>query len=146
MASYSFLDVTANLKGPGISIDLGFGSSNSEEGIDIDPVEDKNTMTPGADGEVMHSLHAANTALVTLRYLKTSPTNKLLMDAYNAQKQSGSSWGQNTLVIRNTAAQDLHTGTQVAFKRKSKMGYKKVGDIYEWQLDVGKHESHLGVY
>ncbi len=36
----------------------------------------KNTMTIGADGEVMHSLHADKSGTVTVNLLKTSPTNK----------------------------------------------------------------------
>ncbi len=36
----------------------------------------QNTMTIGADGEVMHSLHADKSGTVTVNLLKTSPTNK----------------------------------------------------------------------
>ncbi|MDI8107039.1 PfkB family carbohydrate kinase, partial [Salmonella enterica subsp. enterica serovar Anatum] len=39
----------------------------------------------GADGEVMHSLHADKSGTVTVNLLKTSPTNKKLSLAYNAQ-------------------------------------------------------------
>ncbi len=55
MATYSFLDVTASLTGPTGVIDLGQGSANSEEGITQTMGGNKNTMTIGADGEVMHS-------------------------------------------------------------------------------------------
>ncbi|MBU9403923.1 DUF3277 family protein, partial [Burkholderia multivorans] len=58
MATYSFQDVTATIVGPGGAFSLGYGSANAEEGITIAQAGDKNTMTVGADGEVMHSLHA----------------------------------------------------------------------------------------
>ncbi len=33
-------------------------------------------MTVGADGEVMHSLHAGKSGTITVTLLKTSPVNK----------------------------------------------------------------------
>ena len=53
MATYSFMDVTASLSGPTGEIDLGYGSASSEEGITVAMGGPKNTMTIGADGEVM---------------------------------------------------------------------------------------------
>ena len=85
MATYSFLDVTASLTGPTGVIDLGQGSANSEEGITQTMGGNKNTMTIGADGEVMHSLHADKSGTITVTLLKTSPVNKKLSLAYNAQ-------------------------------------------------------------
>ncbi|MEM0404003.1 DUF3277 family protein [Escherichia coli] len=66
MATYSFLDVTASLIGPTGVIDLGQGSANSEEGITQTMGGNKNTMTIGADGEVMHSLHADKSGTITV--------------------------------------------------------------------------------
>ncbi|WP_256922705.1 phage protein, partial [Klebsiella pneumoniae] len=64
MSTYSFIDVSASLTGPTGSIDLGYGSANSEEGITVVMAEAKNTMTVGADGEVMHSLHAGKSGML----------------------------------------------------------------------------------
>ncbi len=86
--TYSFIDVSASLTGPTGSIDLGYGSANSEEGITVAMTEAKNTMTVGADGEVMHSLHAGKSGTITVTLLKTSPVNKKLSLMYNAQSQS----------------------------------------------------------
>ncbi|WP_444546573.1 phage protein [Enterobacter asburiae] len=66
MATYSFMDVTASLSGPTGEIDLGYGSASSEEGITVAMGGPKNTMTIGADGEVMHSLHADKSGTVFL--------------------------------------------------------------------------------
>ena len=51
MPAYSFLDVSVSIDGPGgfFAID---GGGVAEEGITIEPVGDKNTMTVGADGKV----------------------------------------------------------------------------------------------
>src|SRR5699024_3635079 len=99
MSTYSFMDVTATLTGPTGSIDLEYGSASSEEGIVVAMSGPKNTMTIGADGEVMHSLHADKSGTITVNLLKTSPTNKKLSLAYNAQSQSSATWGNNLFVI-----------------------------------------------
>jgi hypothetical protein len=66
-------------------VELGYGSANAEEGITVTMTEAKNTMTIGADGEVMHSLHAGKSGTITVTLLKTSPVNKKLSLMYNAE-------------------------------------------------------------
>ena len=101
MATYSFADVTATLAGPTGVIDLGFGSAVSKEGITVAMSNSRNTMTVGADGEVMHSLKADKSGTITVRLLNTSQANSLLQTAYDAQSLSSSAWGNNVIVIRN---------------------------------------------
>jgi hypothetical protein len=146
MASYSFKDVTATLVGPTGVFSLGYGSANSEEGIDIAASGDKNTMTIGADGEGMHSLHADKSGQVTVRLLKTSPMNQKLMATYEAQSLSSSLWGQNIITVANTASADLHVARQCAFKKKPDMKYAKDGDVVTWVFDAVKIDSALGTY
>ena len=88
MATYSFLDVTASLTGPTGVIDLGQGSANSEEGITQTMGGNKNTMTIGADGEVMHSLHADKSGTVTVNLLKTSPSRVLALTRFHSRQTS----------------------------------------------------------
>ena len=76
-ATYSFIDVNAVLTGPGGSINLGYGAAVADEGFTIEFVDDKNTMTPAADGAIMHSLHASKAAMLTVRVLKTSKANSM---------------------------------------------------------------------
>lgn len=96
--TYSFIDVKASITGPGGSFSLcGDSEGVAEEGIRIEPVDSKNTMTMGAVGG-MHNLHANNPATVTLVLLKNSPVNQQLMDMYNAQRVSSATWGKNTIV------------------------------------------------
>lgn len=146
MSSYSFKDVTATFVGPTGVFSLGYGSANAEEGIDIVAKGDKNTMTVGADGEVMHSLHADKSGTVTVRLLKTSPMNQKLLATYDAQSLSGSLWGQNVITVSNTAVGDLHAARQCAFQKKPDMKYAKDGDVIVWTFDAGKVDSVLGTY
>ncbi|MNB62559.1 hypothetical protein D3C81_47740 [compost metagenome] len=146
MSTYSFLDVTASLTGPTGVIDLGQGSANSEEGITQTMAGAKNTMTIGADGEVMHSLHADKSGTITVTLLKTSPVNKKLSLAYNAQSQSSATWGNNVIVIRNTASGDISTARSCAFQKQPDFNNAKEGGTVAWIFDCGKIDQLLGEF
>lgn len=146
MATYSFLDVTASLTGPTGVIDLGQGSANSEEGITQTMGGNKNTMTIGADGEVMHSLHADKSGTITVTLLKTSPVNKKLSLAYNAQSQSSATWGNNVIVIRNTASGDISTARSCAFQKQPDFNNAKEGGTVAWVFDCAKIDQLLGEF
>lgn len=146
MSTYSFLDVNATLVGAGAVIDLGAGSANAEEGISIVMAGDKNTMTIGADGQGMHSLHADKSGQITVRYLKTSPKNAQLMALYDAQSLSSSAWGQNVITVTHTVSGDSSVGRSCAFKKRPDLNYRKDGDIIEWVFDSIKIDGILGTY
>ncbi|EMQ1296222.1 DUF3277 family protein [Klebsiella pneumoniae] len=144
--TYSFIDVSASLTGPTGSIDLGYGSANSEEGITVAMTEAKNTMTVGADGEVMHSLHAGKSGTITVTLLKTSPVNKKLSLMYNAQSLSSATWGNNVIVIRNKVSGDITTARSCAFQKQPDHAYAKVGNTVSWVFDCGKIDQLLGEF
>ena len=146
MSTYSFLDVTASLTGPTGVIDLGQGSANSEEGITQTMGGNKNTMTIGADGEVMHSLHADKSGTITVTLLKPSPVNKKLSLAYNAQSRSSATWGNNVIVIRNTASGDISTARSCAFQKQPDFNNAKEGGTVAWVFDYGKIDQLLGEF
>lgn len=146
MSTYSFLDVSASLTGPTGIIDLGYGSANSEEGITQTMGGAKNTMTVGADGEVMHSLHADKSGTITVTLLKTSPVNKKLSLAYNAQSQSSATWGNNVIVIRNSASGDISTARSCAFQKQPDFNNAKEGGTVAWVFDCGKIDNLLGEF
>lgn len=146
MATYSFLDVTASLTGPTGIIDLGQGSANAEEGITQTMGGNKNTMTIGADGEGMHSLHADKSGTITVTLLKTSPVNKKLSLAYNAQSQSSTTWGKNIIVIRNTASGDISTARECAFQKQPDFNNAKEGGTVAWVFDCIKIDQLLGEF
>ncbi|MCC3717977.1 DUF3277 family protein [Rouxiella badensis] len=146
MSAYSFMDVSASLTGPSGILDLGYGSANSEEGITVNMGEAKNTMTVGADGEVMHSLHAGKSGIITVTLLKTSPVNKKLSLMYNAQTQSSALWGNNVIVVRNKQSGDTSTARSVAFQKQPDHANAKVGNTVSWVFDCGKIDQVLGEF
>lgn len=146
MAAYSFLDISASLVGPTGDIDLGYGSANSDEGIVVTMGEAKNTMTIGADGEVMHSLHAGKSGTITVTLLKTSPVNKKLSLAYNAQSLSSALWGNNVIVVRNKASGDIATARACAFQKQPDWNNPKVAGTVSWVFDCGKIDELLGEF
>lgn len=144
MATYSFLDTVASIAGPGGVVDLAAGAAVAEEGITVEMVEDKDAMTTGADGEVMHSLHAGKAARFTVRLLKTSPVNSLLSIMYDLQTASSALHGTNVVLIRNTSRGDAVTGRSVAFAKYPTNTYAKEGGMMEWVFNVGKCDQILG--
>lgn len=146
MPTYSFMDVSASMTGPTGIIDLGYGAANADEGITVAMAEAKNTMTVGADGEVMHSLHAGKAGTVTVTLLKTSPVNKKLSLAYNAQSQSSALWGNNVFVVRNSASGDLVTIRSAAFQKQPDFANAKDGGTVAWVFDGGKVDELLGEF
>ena len=144
--TYSFANVQASLVGPGGSINMGNGAGNSDEGITIDPNGDKNSMTIGADGSGMHSLHADKSGTIVVRLLKTSPVNQLFMNMYNFQLTSSRLWGQNVITVTDTGGGDNTGARGVAFKRKTPMRYAKDGQICEWSFDAIAIDTILGTY
>lgn len=146
MSTYSFIDVSASLSGATGIVDLGYGSANADEGITVTMTEAKNTMTTGADGEVMHSLHAGKSGTITVVLLKTSPVNKKLSLMYNAQSQSSATWGNNVIVVRNSASGDLVTARSCAFQKQPDHANAKVGTTVSWAFDCGKIDEVLGEF
>ena len=137
MSTYSFIDIAATIVGPGGSFALGYGSCNAEEGISVTMLENKSTMTIGADGCVMHSLHAGNGGTVTIRFLKTSGTNKLLQQMYDFQRVSSAFWGLNTIVISDPARGDQIACTQCAFQRFTTINYQPAGNASAFTAIIG---------
>jgi len=150
MATYSFNDNMCAISGPNGAFNLGYGSCNSEGGISVNMVEDKSTMTIGADGCVMHSLHSGKGATVTIRLLKTSPTNALLSQMYGmdtntaGNPQASANHGQNQISIRDLQRNDVITCQQCAFAKFPDMTYAKEGGEMVWTFHAGIVDFVLG--
>lgn len=144
--TYSFIDVSATLAGPGGALDLGYGSGNSKEGITITRTQDRNNMTIGADGSVMHSLRADKSGTVTLRYLKTSDTNAKLQALFNVQSLDASMWGTNLISVTQNASGDKVVCSFCAFTRDSDVTYAEDGDMTEWAFQCGNIDIIRGTY
>lgn len=141
--AYSFLNVQGSLIGPGGNVNVGAGSGSSEEGVTVSMVEEKGDYKVGADGQIMQSLRASNLGHISVRLLKTSPTNSLLMGMYNAQKTNAGLWGQNVLRFSDVQRGDVILGTQMAFTKLPDLVYAKDGNMNEWTF-VGNVETILG--
>jgi len=144
MPAYSFLDVMCAISGPGGTFTLSPGDGNAEEGVTVTMAEDKDTMTIGADGVVMHSLHAAKPGTVAVRLLKISPTNAQLAALYGVQALSAATWGVNTITINDLARGDNITARQAAFVRMPAINYAKIGGTVEWVFNAGFIDIMLG--
>lgn len=144
MATYSFLDVSASLVGPGGAINLGTGIGSAEEGITIEPNEDIGSMTIGADGTPMHNLHADKSGTVTIRLLKTSPANQKIANLYAFQTANGANHGNNAITIVNVTTHDAISCQQCGFKRAPTLTYAKEGGINEWTFNAGVIDRVLG--
>jgi hypothetical protein len=146
MATFSFMDVTASLAGATGVVDLGFGSSVTKEGITVTASGPRNTMTPGADGEVMHSLKADKSGTVTVRLLYTSPVNATLQTMFNAQSLSSSAWGNNVITIRNKGNNEIIMCRSAAFQKLPDRTFAEEGQMVEWVFDCGKIDVITGSY
>lgn len=140
--TYSFINIAAALVGPGGVINLAYGAGASEEGITVEMIDDKNKMDIGADGQIMHSLRAANAGRITVRLLKTSVVNALLSQLYNFQRSSSILWGQNAINVADTARGDLISCSSMAFVKQSDLGYGQDGNMNTWVF-VGNIDTEL---
>lgn len=144
MPAYSFLDTQASIVGPGIICALGAGAATAKEGISYEFAEDKDTMTIGADGNGIHSLHGGNAGTVTVRLLKNSPTNAFLQAAYDFQRLSSANWGQNTITITNSVSFDTITCAGVAFRRNAPNAFAEEANVIEWSFNAIRINPILG--
>jgi hypothetical protein len=133
-----------SIVGPNGSFSLGAGAGDAEGGISVVMVEDKDTMTIGADGAVMHSLHAGKGATITVRLLKTSPTNALLSAMYAADTVGSATFGYNTISIRDMARNDTIVCQQSAFAKFADVTYAKDGGEMVWTFHSGVVDFILG--
>jgi hypothetical protein len=146
MATFSFLNTTASISGPGGSFALGSGSGNAEEGITINMANDKSSLTIGADGSGMYSLHADKSGEVTITLLKTSPVNSLLMSLYEFQQLSSTTWGQNVITINDTASGDNTSARGCAFKKKPEIKQQKDAGTNQWVFQAISVDTVLGTF
>ena len=141
---YSFMNFVCAINGPGGSVNLGQGSGAADEGITFAPNGDISTLMMGADGSGQHSLHADKSGKVTVRLLKTSPSNKLLSAMYNVQTASGQSHGQNTISATDTLRGDSITASQVAFTKHPDLTYGKEAGYVDWEFMAVAIDRTLG--
>jgi hypothetical protein len=132
MGAYSFLNVQASINGPGLTAQIGSSAGSAKEGISASFDEDKGTVTTGADGSIMTSLHAGQTGKITIRLLKTSVINAVLSQAYAFQRQSSVNWGANTIRVVDKIRGDVVNGVQMQFTKFPDNDWAEDGNIITW--------------
>ena len=142
MKAYSFLDTQVAISGPGGAFSLSQGGI-AKEGISYAYTGEKSTMTIGADGSGMHSLHAGKSGRVTVRILKTSPINSLLSSLFNFQTLSAANHGQNIININNTTSGDSITCAEGAFVVGPPNTYAEDANLLEWTFDFIRIDVNL---
>lgn len=142
---YSFLNVVATIVGPGGSFPLGSTAGAADEGITITHTGDKGSVTVGADGQVMHTMHADKSGTLRLRLLKTSQTNALLNAMYILQTSNPANYGQNIIEVLDINRGDGVTCNFVGFAKRPDLTYAKTAGMIEWLFNVGEINYVLGV-
>lgn len=142
--TYSFLNVSAVIAGPGGSIQLGAGAAAAKEGIKLSFVEDTDKMDIGADGRGMHSLRASKAGTVSVMLLKTSPVNNQLTTMFNLQRSSSALHGINVITVTDPVRGDLYVASQVAFVKFPDNAYSEDGNMLEWRFNAVTIEPVLG--
>lgn len=142
--TYSFLNVSATIAGPGGAFQLGAGAGTSKEGISITFTEDVDKMDIGSDGRGMHSLRASKGGVVTVTLLKTSPINQQLTTMFNLQRASAATHGINVITVSDTARGDLYVCSQCAFIKFPDNRYSEDGNFLEWRWNAIVVEPVLG--
>ena len=141
--AYSFCDVQCAIAGPGGNIIVSEGGV-ADEGITISMTEDKSSMVTGADGSGMHSLHCSRAGRVTIRLLKNSPVNALLMRMYHFQVTSSAYLGRNVLSLTNPVWGDEFMCRDGAFTKLPDNVNGKEGGMMEWVLNFIMIDEQLG--
>lgn len=145
MSTYSFDSVNVSISGPNGSFAVGGPDvGNTEGGVTIEPIEDKNNMQIGAGGEVMHSLHAGKAATVTVRVQKVAPVNAQFSTQYALDTASGVAHGRNTITLRDQARGDSVVCQECAYARFTGLTYGKDGNEQVWTFHAGKVDYILG--
>lgn len=142
-ATYSFADTLCAITGPGGNFSLSEGGI-ADEGITVEMLDDKGSMITGADGDFMHSLHAANGGTVTVRIFKTSELNRLLGTLYNYQTASSAYYGQNVISLRNPATGMSVQCVGCGFKKLPPNVNAKDAGMNEWVFNSGRITQVMG--
>lgn len=141
-ATYSFADVTASISGPGGSGQLAEGGI-ANEGITIE-FNERVTTQWGADGNWMHTLHAAKGGRITIRVMKNGIANALLNSIFDFDTSSSANTGQNTISITNPMTGDSWTAIGCAGTRKPTVTYGNEGAMNEWVFSCGLVDGVFG--
>lgn len=145
--TYSFASVNAVVAdaASGISVQIANGAGVSGEGITVAMNEEKATMSIGADGTPMHSVHKSKGGRIVVRIQKTSPTHAIIDQIYRyTANAGGANYGQITITLNDLARGDVIVGSQCGIAKRPDLSYAVEGGAMEWVFNVGILEWVLG--
>lgn len=140
--AYSFANIVCAIAGPGGSFSLSAGGV-ANEGITLS-FNPRVTTVWGADGEWMHSLHAAKGGRIVIRVLKTGAANALLSTLCNFDMQSSANTGLNVISLIDPQRGDNWTAQGCAFEKMADVAYATEGGMIEWTFICGATSGTFG--
>jgi hypothetical protein len=140
--AYSFEDVVCSISGPGGEFSLSNGGV-ANEGITLN-INARVTTLYGADGEWMHSLHAAKGGRVVIRVMRNGRVNAQLSALFSFDTSSSANCGQNTISLTDIQRGDDWTAIGCACEKLPDQTYATEGGIIEWVFHAGEVSGVLG--
>lgn len=121
----------------GILLD-GFGE---DAVISIEPNSDHRTHVVGADGHVVSSKLADQSAIATVTLLETSSAHRALLALYNSDRNSRGGAGVGAFEMRDLINGDVDSSEKCWIQRRPNRVIAKEASEYEWKFILGKWES-----
>ena len=93
----------------------------------------------GADGEIMRSLSADNSHVVTFTLLQSSSSNQVLSTIRNVDKQTGKN--MKSLTITDLNGKTLGSWAQAWIRGDPELGFSKENTDRPWTIDTGQQSQ-----
>jgi len=107
----------------------------------VDMAEDAWTHQVGADGEECRSKSNNNSATVVLRFLQSSDANRILSEAYLADKANNS--GVKPMLIADKSGTSLHASKEAYVVKPAAAPYGKEGGEREWTIRLADAQHYV---
>ncbi len=140
MRVYSFRDVTA-------IIDAEHEVTGYATGDDVIMAErnvDSASSTVGADGSMMLSVSADKSGKVTFKLLKTSSSNRYLLNRLRELEIGSSSFRPLNMTVKDVHRQDVIVGIAGYVTKPPTTKHGEKGAEHEWVLNFQRLEIDLG--
>jgi hypothetical protein len=139
MRRYSFQDTILAINGVEIT-----GWADGDDVIDIERRTDSISDKVGASGEMMISVSADKSGMVTIKLQQTSPSNLYLTALCDLQEASGSLFIPCAVTFMDTYRNDIATGLSGYIKKPPKMTRGTQGNNQEWVFVVERLDLVFG--
>lgn len=139
MRRFSFQDTILAVNGVEIT-----GWADGDDVIDIDRSVDSISHKVGASGEMMISVNADKSGVVTIKLQQTSPSNLYLNSLCMLQEASGSLFVPVAVTFMDTYRNDIAAGLAGYIKKPAKMTRGQQANNQEWVFVVERLDLVYG--